>query len=489
MLFRRCSQCIRSFTSFSRSIKDPIDQIVFAWGAASQGVLGNGDRIEGNDQYEPAQVPCLPPNIVSISAGSYHNMAVSSDGQLFTWGRNNEWQLGRPLDRDEINFSATPRPVPSLERHNISSSFGSGVATYCITNEGLVYVMGSSKRGQLGLGQDITLARTPRRIDLPGNVVQLACGWGHTVAMMDDGRVFTWGWPAHGRLGHTFASSIEEEQEEMLSKRCVWEPKQVELLKGVKIKSIAAGSDHTLAITQDGTLLSFGDNSLGQLGRPTTQAESFVQSPVVDPLHWKVYAPISTREYESHHPSPPCSSSHHSTFPFSADNVKEDTMSSSSSSTSSKELKFLRATAGLAHNLAVMSDGSITSWGWNAQHQCGVGALGKSESEKSSELHSIIERPTSIYGLSNNRSALIGAGRVHSVVVNDDVSQAGKVSRYGRSFPCLTMTYSCGSANNGRLGTGTYEPADFPELLPDLDGEMVVDVACGYDHTMVLVLK
>lgn len=57
------------------------------------------------------------------------------------------------------------------------------------------------------------------------------------MASAEDGLVYTWGWPASGRLGHSFASSPEEEQqEEALEQRSVWEPRLVELLKSVKVK-------------------------------------------------------------------------------------------------------------------------------------------------------------------------------------------------------------------------------------------------------------
>ena len=54
-----------------------------------------------------------------------------------------------------------------------------------------------------------------------------------------------------------------------LGQRCAWEPQRVELLAGGRIKQVACGFDHTLVLAEDGTLFSFGDNSLCQLGRPS----------------------------------------------------------------------------------------------------------------------------------------------------------------------------------------------------------------------------
>ena len=144
------------------------------------------------------------------------------------------------------------------------------------------------------------------------------------------------------------------------------------------------------------------------------------------------------------------------------------------------------------------------------------------------------------------RHALVAAGRVHSVLATDEISERSSAfEAQGVTSGVLTMCHRCGtagglacppaclsgacscggcssgavssspavlllsaslincklplptllparpyswgSAKNGRLGTGMFEDASFPEMLPDLDGEQLVDLACGLDHTLVLV--
>lgn len=53
--------------------------------------------------------------------------------------------------------------------------------------------------------------------------------------------------------------------------------------------------------------------------------------------------------------------------------------------------------------------------------------------------------------------------------------------------PALTQFYCWGSGVNGRLGLGTQQEATTPEMLADLDGNEVLDLACGNDHTLVLI--
>lgn len=369
---------------------------MIAWGSAFQGVLGLGDRSINGDQYEPVAVRGLPDDVVGVGAGHHHSLAVTAEGQLWTFGRNKEWQLGRPLGPDEQDFSSVPAPITSgsLGRHAVATATGSGVASFAVTTDGLLYAFGTSSRGQLGLGKDITRSREPQRVRLPGRVSHVAAGWGHAAAVLSDGRLFTWGWPQGGRLGHTFAASPAEEEESAVSSRCVWEPKEVELLQGMKVSELACGLDHTLALLQDGSLISFGDNSLGQLGRPARAKGEYAAPSDASAL--RVMPP---------------------------------------SSLSGRSPGFKRIAAGLGHCLAVMTDGSVTSWGWNAAQQCGLG-----EQVDADMVHS----PMHIYGIASNRDALLAAGRVHSVLVTDDVQydSASRPRAFGRSWRCLTMCHT-----------------------------------------------
>lgn len=73
---------------------------MMSFGDGSHGALGLPASIPGMgiDAYEPTLVPKLPSDISFISAGHYHSLAVTSDGQIWAWGRNDEGQLGRTAD-------------------------------------------------------------------------------------------------------------------------------------------------------------------------------------------------------------------------------------------------------------------------------------------------------------------------------------------------------------------------------------------------------
>lgn len=74
------------------------------------------------------------------------------------------------------------------------------------------------------------------------------CSW-----RTEDGAVFSWGYPQHGRLGHSFAVEAPEAEQDMLA-RCVWRPQQLDLMAGARILNLSLGNDHTILLASDGRL-------------------------------------------------------------------------------------------------------------------------------------------------------------------------------------------------------------------------------------------
>lgn len=139
---------------------------VMSFGDGSQGALGLPAFPLGlaSDAYEPTPIPGLPPDVCSVAAGHYHSLAVTSEGHVWAWGRNTELQLGRgPLSpRETWN---EPKKVQGLDKVVVQAAFASGVVSAAIGDDGALWVWGKSKRGQLGLGKDITEAALPTRVE------------------------------------------------------------------------------------------------------------------------------------------------------------------------------------------------------------------------------------------------------------------------------------------------------------------------------------
>ncbi|XP_070470422.1 E3 ISG15--protein ligase HERC5 [Equus przewalskii] len=218
----------------------------------------DGKPFEYNYSIEHARFQCVlqEKNIIQITCGDYHSLALSKGGELFAWGQNTYGQLG--VGR---TFASTPTPqivehlsgVPLVQ---ISAGEAHSMALSMSRN---VYSWGRNDCGQLGLGHTNN-KDSPSLIEALDNqeVEFLACGGSHTALLTKDGLVFTFGAGKCGQLGH---NSTQNELTPCL----------VTELVGKRVTQIACGRRHTLAYVSDlGKVFSFGSGEGGQLGNGAT---------------------------------------------------------------------------------------------------------------------------------------------------------------------------------------------------------------------------
>ncbi|KAL0795899.1 hypothetical protein Bca101_067276 [Brassica carinata] len=210
----------------------------------------------GIDAYKPTQVPDLPSDVSFISAGHYHSLAVTSGGEIWAWGRNEEGQLGR-IGRD--SRSVAKRVEGGLEN---DSGLGKGIVEALVTSK--VEALGQEHIVKVG-GMHLLLLLMVRFL-----------GGGYVA----DGRLGNVGLPLEPSPLDSFTSGYGDGQqnvEEAAEKKVAeamrkennmpisWEPCLVEELRDVKVEDIACGSDHSLVLCRDGTLLSSRSIVYGQL--------------------------------------------------------------------------------------------------------------------------------------------------------------------------------------------------------------------------------
>ncbi|XP_034043932.1 probable E3 ubiquitin-protein ligase HERC3 isoform X2 [Thalassophryne amazonica] len=224
---------------------------VFAWGAGEAGQLGLGTA--ETTVRVPRLVKMLCNHRISqIMCGNQHCMALSRDGQLFTWGQNTSGQLGLGEGEPDKLF---PQPLKSLVGIPLAQITAGGEHSFALSLSGAVFGWGKNGAGQLGLNDKQDRA-VPCHIKFlrSQKVVYISCGDEHTAALTRDGGLFTFGDGSWGQLGHGSTNN------ELL-------PRRVQDLMGIEVSQIACGRHHTLAfVPSTGMVFSFGCNSHGQLG-------------------------------------------------------------------------------------------------------------------------------------------------------------------------------------------------------------------------------
>lgn len=240
------------------------DGEVFTWGRGDDGRLGHGDN---GWKYVPRMTQSLAGQIVlQVTCGSYHTAAVTGNGDLYTWGGGMYGKLGHG---DEAGH-ATPKRVEALVGATVAQIACGSRHTAIVTASGALYTWGDKENGVAGHGETEGHQYLPRLLESMAakRVAQIsACGF-HTAIVTDAGELFTWGEGKFGRLGH-------------MSERNCHSPTIVEYMVGKKPRQVSCGGFHTAVVSEDGRLYTFGGGEHGQLGhndRVNKMTPTFVEA-------------------------------------------------------------------------------------------------------------------------------------------------------------------------------------------------------------------
>ena len=229
---------------------------------------------------------------------------------LYGWGGNDSGQVGNgTVGGGSATGVTTPAQISAGPTTTMTSVAAGGAFSVGLTTTGAVEAWGSGLLGELGTGST-TSAASPTAVKLPAGTVvtQLAAGASHALALTSTGAVYAWGSGTDGQLGDGSTGTRST-------------PTPVDLPAGTVVTRVAAGGDHSLALTSTGLLYAWGDDLHGDLGDGST-------TPQDSPVRVAVPAGVTVTGIS----------------------------------------------AGTTHSVAVASDGSVWSWGMGASGQLGDGS-------------------------------------------------------------------------------------------------------------------
>ena len=210
---------------------------VLTTGSGAYGRLGN---LETADQLYLDPVELLGGEEVSqICSGHAFSLALTKDGIIHGWGRNDKGQLGvgASLSVDVYAMNALPSPIEGQLEGRIVTKIAAGHShAAAVTDDGGLFMWGSSAYLDPHLFPNL----------LHTQVVDVACGQDYTMALTKEGEVYTFG---KGKTGVLGLASLKKANQ----------PTLVEGLKGKRVTEMSAGWKHCMVLVEEDSDSSSGE--------------------------------------------------------------------------------------------------------------------------------------------------------------------------------------------------------------------------------------
>jgi alpha-tubulin suppressor-like RCC1 family protein len=217
-----------------------------AWGEDAYGQLGDGS-------FSLSTVP-VPVSglrfVTAVAAGGRHSLALLADGSVVAWGADSHGQLGD----NETNMRSIPVPVEGLS--GVKAISAGADHSLALLNNGTVMAWGDNESGQLGIGSGVEDVEVPVAVQGLSGVKAISAGAAHSLALLSNGTVMAWGENESGQLGDGQTTNSKV-------------PVAVKGLSGVA--AISAGGEFSLALLNNGSVEAWGSDQQGQLGNGTLE--------------------------------------------------------------------------------------------------------------------------------------------------------------------------------------------------------------------------
>lgn len=267
------------------------DGVLLICGGTNWSVNGRKKPRKGDEKYAKVGRNLFKPHCYSslldvkfskVISGctANHSLAITKDGSVYSWGRNECGQLGHGgTDRYEL-----PKLIESLSHLKIVHAAVGRNHTLCLTESGKVYAFGENAQAQLGIGKINSYVPSPTQVKISTFAVDVACGAEFSMVVDINGSVYSFGCPEYGQLGNNtdgkyFVSSNKLSYDNVSTpfRIPLWREKtrtgQVIPIADVKIVRVVCGANHTIAVDSKKRVFTWGFGGYGRLGHSEQKDE------------------------------------------------------------------------------------------------------------------------------------------------------------------------------------------------------------------------
>lgn len=339
---------------------------------------------------------------------------TSTACEVLTFGRSHHVALGVPCS-DATHAQRVPQFGLDVCRHDSAIKVAAATHhTLVVTSQGSLYCCGLGKGGRLGTGNELAcplFTRVP--MSKRHKVVSVAAAENHSLIVTSNGQVHAFGSNRFGQLGVVGVD------------RC-FSPKRVDDLRMVHVTHVAAGDKHSMALTNQGQVYTWGDNQAGQLGTRQSSLTGKVQ--LVESL-WnaspqKVVMDIAAAEHSSLVLTKPSAMGLPVNAVYQWGHGNHVPIKVNFSNGEQRAVNPVDIACAKYHNAAVSQDGHVYTWGLHAE------PLGNTNQQSSM----VIASPQLVEGMlphnGGGHAVAVSAGEHHTAVVTD----CGHLFTWGATF-------------------------------------------------------
>ncbi|XP_074830445.1 serine/threonine-protein kinase Nek8 isoform X4 [Natator depressus] len=211
----------------------------------------------GSGITTPLRLPMLNTEVVQVSAGRTQKAGVTKSGRLIMWEASPVGAAGGPSlpgATEQLQPQFVSRFLEGQSGVTIKHVSCGDLFTTCLTDRGIIMTFGSGSNGCLGHGNftDVTQPKIVEAL-LGYEIVQVACGASHVLAISNEREVFAWGRGDNGRLGLGTLDSANS-------------PQQVAVPPEHEAQKVLCGIDSSMVLTVKNQILACGSNRFNKLG-------------------------------------------------------------------------------------------------------------------------------------------------------------------------------------------------------------------------------
>ena len=256
-----------------------IDGKIFSWGSSQGGQLGLSEEFllrlpgfkESYNIYEPIQIPCFNEQIIGISCGEAHSIAVDKNGSIYSWGYGSSGQLGLGFCEDDFEPGISqqktrifvPQKVKKLDKENIVEVHCGKTFSMFLNDKREIFVCGVNDLNQLGIEEKKINSKKicsdivwPMKLEylMRQKVIKLSCGEGHCLAIISGQEnskvVWSWGNNKFGQLGHGIGNDIGKRLPKPINYLLAFCQENNEVENQIQFDDISCGGFHSLCLAK-----------------------------------------------------------------------------------------------------------------------------------------------------------------------------------------------------------------------------------------------